>query len=134
MKWNFNLRWSETNVAKQKHISQQLSLKTFICVSTMFLTIFFDIFESKNYFKNAGNTFLKTKAWSDRNKKILQKCYFHFPPFLMILQSLTRIFSFLNFVMGILLFQKSCQLYPWLFKCKGKGEGLVTFMSLCKKC
>ena len=50
MKWDFNLKSSGTNI-KQKHNSQQISSKTFIYISTMFLTILFGVFDSKTHFK-----------------------------------------------------------------------------------
>ena len=66
MKWHFNLRSSETNIIKQKHISQQLSSETFICISAMFLTIFFDVFDSKTHFKNVSNTIYSDHSHTKR--------------------------------------------------------------------
>ena len=61
MKWHFNLRSSGTNI-KQKHISQQLSSKAFICLSEMFLTILLAFLIQKLTLKMFETPFIQTKA------------------------------------------------------------------------
>ena len=61
MKCYFNLRLSETNIAKQqKHISTAL-IKSFICIAAMFLTIFLKFLNQKLTLRISENT-----AYSDQ--------------------------------------------------------------------